>query len=134
MQFPTITISALTVLLSLAALSEAGASCKGVYRPFRNSFVVEADEVPSISDICNGFYDNLKPGCALTGGKCGGTNHKLHWDFNIPTTCGDRQVQDAWWAATRNKYGSIVCKIEKSNDIFGRQHPKDVLAEAVSVE
>lgn len=47
--------------------------------------------------------------CPISDAWCGGENGLLEWKFTTPSTCGPGAVEAAWWEATKNEFGAIVC-------------------------
>lgn len=109
MQITTIT----TVFI--AALTASASAKTECYRQDTglNKWFVKADNVKNYSDVCGGLWDNLKgeSGCGTPSEtSCGERDGRLRWVFKVPSTCSGSKVQNAWIAATHNKYGGIECK------------------------
>ncbi|KAH8901657.1 hypothetical protein GQ53DRAFT_622072, partial [Thozetella sp. PMI_491] len=98
-------------LAGLTATSAAN-SCilqnNGIY-----TYIVEAGNMPDISGICGGLWDNLKrfSACSASATSCGavGTDNHLKWQFNVPSVCNGGMVESTWFEATKNNFGSIDC-------------------------
>ena len=110
MKFTTST-AYLTALAALASTSSA-ASCVQqsniVY-----TYIVRAEGVPNIPEICGGLWDNLHrfAACPPSATSCGpvGPNGLLEWKFNVGLGCNSGMIESTWWEATRNNFGSIDC-------------------------
>ncbi|KAF5854648.1 hypothetical protein GGP41_007431 [Bipolaris sorokiniana] len=103
-----LTTLALTTLLPATALS---ATC-GYEGGWVHKWRVTADNVYGISGWCGGLWDNMKSfqgDCPISDAWCGGENGLLEWKFTTPSTCGPGAVEAAWWEATKNEFGAIVC-------------------------
>ncbi|KAK4102516.1 hypothetical protein N658DRAFT_340165 [Parathielavia hyrcaniae] len=98
--------------VSCLAGTGLAASCirqdSGVYR-----YVVETSNMPNISGVCGGLWDNLKrfPACSVSRSFCGarGNNNHLVWEFTVPNVCNGGMVESTWWEATHNQWGTIDC-------------------------
>ncbi|KAI9853772.1 MAG: hypothetical protein M1813_001814 [Trichoglossum hirsutum] len=112
MKFTATSTAFLTALAALAGTSFAASSCIRQDN-FLYTYVVRVDNVPNISDVCGGLWDNLKyfAACVASEPSCGavGPGNPLQWKFNVGAGCNGGMVESAWWEATHNKYGSISC-------------------------
>ncbi|KAK3356364.1 hypothetical protein B0T25DRAFT_516045 [Lasiosphaeria hispida] len=101
----------LTILSSLAGTTLAGSCIRQDNGLFR--YIVETGNLPDISGVCGGLWDNLKrfSACSASATFCGargGDNH-LVWEFSVPSVCNGGMVESTWWEATHNNWGGIDC-------------------------
>lgn len=101
--------AALALVLASSALADADCSYEG---GFVHKWRITATGVDGIPGYCGGLWDNMKTfqgDCPISNAWCGGDNGNLEWTFTTSNTCGPGAVESAWWEATSNKFGSIVC-------------------------
>lgn len=101
--------TALIAGLASSALADADCAYEGGWV---HKWRVTATGVYGIPGWCGGLWDNMQhfPGdCPMSDTWCGGENGLLEWKFTTPSACGPGAVEAAWWEATKNEFGAIVC-------------------------
>ncbi|EXA34293.1 hypothetical protein FOQG_14467 [Fusarium oxysporum f. sp. raphani 54005] len=105
--------SAITTLATFLAIVNASLCTYDDHPVNGLRYYIGAEGVPDVLGICNGFWDNVKPQC---GGdwQCGqAANGDLHAEFQAYRKCLPRFINDGWWYATKNQWGSIECKLRQ---------------------
>lgn len=134
MKLSSIFTTSMVALAGLDNIASAESFCARKKRPGDAwRWEIHIDEVEDVSDTCAALWKGLKGhegpdgqeacivdvprGCAKSTYY---ENKKaLHmWFKTTDEWCDDRMIATAFWNATRNKYGAILCQQKKEDWIF----------------
>lgn len=101
------------LITTLAASTNANTCVRQQNGAMKKWLVHGPTGITNIAAFCNGLWDNLKshPGCPPSETFCGaaGEDNHVQWNFKSGAGCHGTDVQDVWYAATKNREGPIDC-------------------------
>ena len=105
-----------TIFTTGVAVVSADASCEGPWKGDPSRYDVRATGVPDVMAVCRGLEDNMWPHYRMSyDRRCGYLNeaekNTLYWSIHENESPGVL-MDEVWWFATKNKFGSIACKHE----------------------
>lgn len=125
--------ASIVALTGLGNIASAKSFCARKSRPpWSWRFEIHIDEVEDVQDTCDRLWKAIESHgkfCVLDNPRgCGTSNYyenekALHMWFKTEELCDTGMVVNAFYNATKNEYGAILCELKEEDWMFDPEDP-----------